>query len=510
MADYNAGDLRVVSAPNAGDVQPTDDLSVLRQDRTYRATVSRLLSSAVYTAPYADAQARSLEGKLGEIKSVLDFDPNANDGVTDARPAFLAAADAGGLILVPSGTYRFAGTLTIGNGSNDAPSSIHQGVIFQGEGRRGTADVTNVFATAPTILLYDGATSTSAAVIEFAGPLVNIGLRDLTIDCADKAGTGVRTNHVSGLDYGNVEVRRYTTLAWDYTTRDGFPSGCAYGCGNGIALNCSAYEPTNATADAIRWTSGVSGTLVGNPDTANLTIQEGVYLYGGGTGSAGLRVAGADNNILDGAQLLPSGGNTGGSSIVFEQWAASPQWPHENVFVNYGHTQNVTGTSGTGGNVFYGYQTSDGAAVPSLAYVNTYTCDGKEYASGARVYRSRVLSASINGAGVSTSSTSYSDVTGLTLTTSDLPAASRLRITYTGRASKATAGTGSFQIKVDATEYGESLSMAGATGFPSTVAGSVGITNAASGTHQVSLEFKSSDANDVTIFQGVLTVEELV
>jgi hypothetical protein len=344
-----------------------------------------------FTQTGTGATQRQIQSKLREVEfSAKDFGA-ACDGSTDDRAAIilaLAALDAagGGTLVIP-GVSVISDTLSLGDGSNSAHSTTHNRIRIIGRGRGSSDEVSNTQIAPVSGLKYTGTTSTSKAVLSLVGPIHTISLEDLQLDCNDKAGIGLEVIHVTDTYFKNVNVVNYTTLAYSYTTRTGFPSGCAYGCGNGVQINCNAYGPANNTAVAIKLTSGVSGasSLASNPDTANMDFIGGVYIYGGSTNSYGVHLHGADNNTFYGSQFIPAGGNNGGGkSVFFEQWTGSTAFPQENAFYQLGISQDVGGTSGTGGNFFGSLATSDGAAVPTLANVHsiagslgkTYMADG--------------------------------------------------------------------------------------------------------------------------------------
>jgi len=285
----------------------------------------------------------------------------------------------GGVVRLPRGVCILSDTLTLGDGSNSAQSSKHHNITLEGYGIGTGAEVSNTQTTPPTVLRYAGTTDTTKAVLSVAGPLHNLYLRDFALDANGKAGIGLKVVQLNDWQFQRIQVLNWTTNSYVFTTRTGYPSGVAYGMSNGSCLDCFAYGPASNTANGILWTSGVAGatSLVGNPDVASNRFIGGVFFYGGSTGSYGLKLDGADNNIVIGSQLIPKGGNDGGGkSITFAQWAGSTQWPLENLFVKLGITQNVSGTSGTDGNAFLDFATSDGAAIPSLANVRTIANDG--------------------------------------------------------------------------------------------------------------------------------------
>lgn len=438
------------------------------------------------------------------------------DGVTDNLPMLNDAVDVvdaygGGPLMLSHGVIGVSDTWVIGDGSNTAPSSKHHRIRIVGAGRGSGPSLSNVEAAAVTSLKYIGVTDPTKAVLTLAGPLHNIQLDDFEIDCAGLAGSGCAAIHITDFYFRRICVRNFTSVAYLFSTRSGFPVGAPYGCGNGIVLDCYSYDPANNSADAVKLTSGVasSATLSGNPDTANVDFIGGVYFYGGSTGSAGIRLAGADNNTVYGSQFLPKSGNDGGGkSVLFTQWPGSPVFPHENAFYNLGKSQAVGGTSGTGGNTFVSFSESDGAPIPTLDYITTRTHTGKEYVNGARVYRVRPAAmASLNGSVQSNATTTYVNVPGLSRTVTT-KAATKLRVTFNGRVAKSGSGEAFFVLALNGSAYGETLSSVPTTGYFHPLGASL-ILDVGAGVQTLSLQFRSSDTNAAQISNGTLIVEEL-
>jgi hypothetical protein len=196
---------------------------------------------------------------------------------------YLSATYGGGTLVLMQGIIWISDTCLIGNGSNEQQSTKHHNILIRGAGIASSNDVSNVDITAITVLRYDGVTSPSKAALELAGPLHNIRLQDFEADCANKAGYGINVIHVGDFDFNNVTVRHWTNRHWNFSTRTGFPYGCAYGCGNGTLNSCYAYAPAGNMASGFGFDSGASGGLVAAPDTANITIKDGVFFYGGST-----------------------------------------------------------------------------------------------------------------------------------------------------------------------------------------------------------------------------------
>jgi hypothetical protein len=325
--------------------------------------------------------------------SVKDFGA-AGDGIADDLPAFLEALDhvdntGGGILFVPRGIYRITSQLNVGNGSNLQQSTKQHRIRIFGTGAGVGTDVSSVQITGASTIIYDGRPDIDAAVLSLEGPLHNIGVEHLHLDCKGKAGTGLRINHVTHGKLDHLVVVNYAFLAYDFTCRDKYPAGVTYGNAENDCNFLSCYNPSNSKATGMRWTSGVNyktTTLTGNPDTCRCHFRGGTLIYGGGVESYGLLVHGADNNTIIGTQIIPSGNNTGGIGVAFIQWEASPIFPLENVFTNVVATQGYIGDGGTGGNLVLALPQSNGTGVPAGKYIHTITHSGRFYVGGQRVF----------------------------------------------------------------------------------------------------------------------------
>lgn len=93
--------------------------------------------NVAYDPPFFGASQTNAEAKLAQIISVKDFGA-IGDGVTNDTAAFQAAANVGGEIIVPVGTYKIVGEVIFGSNTTLA---VDNGVVFtmdcSGENGRG-------------------------------------------------------------------------------------------------------------------------------------------------------------------------------------------------------------------------------------------------------------------------------------------------------------------------------------------------------------------------------------
>jgi hypothetical protein len=469
-----------------------------------------------FTQSGTGAVARTWQSKAADFISVKDFGA-VGDGTTDdyaAIQAAIAAANGttGAKIWFPPGTYRVTSTVTLGDGSNSQQSTKDHNITLIGAGYGTGADISNTQINGASRILYDGTTNSTAAVVALQGPLHNNAICDLQLDCNSKAGIGLNVIHVTQNSFDRVTVRNYTNIGYNLTSRNNFPSGCAYGNADNRFYDCYALQPANTSAIAIVATSGVSTStsLVGLPDTARCVFIGGSFVYGGNTGSYGAYLAGADNNQFWNCLFYPSSGSSGGYDVWMEPWTGSPSFPLENNFIGCGMTRGVSGSSTgpTYGNFFWPFQTGDGAAVPSLATAQTMTYQGKTYINGVRAWRGRQITQFDSQTPQSTTSNTFVDVTGYSVSLA-VNSDSKLRVTFTGSAAKSTSGQGFFILSIDGTQYGPTTSIVSSGGGYFTVSCEYLVSVPTAGTIVSKVMFRSDTPSSVTLNNGVLIVEEL-
>jgi hypothetical protein len=509
-----AGNLATTLSDNAVTTVKITDANVTLAKMANIATRSLLGRSSAGSGVPQVLTGSTLKSTFGMEVNLSDFGA-IYDGTTETDTAFAAAKTflnsvGGGVINITGQAATYTG-YELGNGTNSAQSTTDHSIIVRGIGGGAGADITNTNRDGPSAIVYRGAGGSGTFVARINGPIVGACFQNIQLHCRHLAEIGLISIHATQQENMHIVVRDYKAKAYHLTSRDNFPSGCAYGNADNRWIGCYSSNPYDYTGIAIHLSSGVStsNTLAGYPDTARNIFIGGTFIYGGNANGDGVLIDGADNNAFIETQFVPKSGSSGGYDVRFTQWSGSTQFPLENYFANLGMTRGVGGTSGTGGNTFNPYQTSDGATWPTgLAYINSTTQDARTEIQGIRAWRARqVLQNTINS-GVSTNSTTPVDVTGLVISITTI-AGSRLKFSYSGRAIKDSSGNGFYLLNVDGITYGPSQSSTGATGYGNTVTGSYVLDGLTAGSHTVSLKFYSSDSNNTTLLTAVVTVEEL-
>lgn len=316
-ADTAAG----LAATSEGDtfaVDEGDTIAVYRHDAGPTATFLRRYPKDIglpggaalvgFQQPDTGAVARTVQGKLRETVSVLDFGA-VGDGVNDDAPAFRAARDAmvargGGIIYVPEGVYRFdsieaVNTLSI-NGttiSQNTCLALYEGISLVGAGSQNTKLRRASGGIAAIIIAIDYANAkVSGLEIEGVGSTVGNNVQH-----------GIITNPLSSLDHILENVEFSDLYIHDVGS---------YGLGN--SLQCrnvlvSNVRTARTGSDGVDWklraATGILGMVSENLRFENISVRD----FGervDTTASTGIGVRGAaimDGISVYGATAIKSG-----------------------------------------------------------------------------------------------------------------------------------------------------------------------------------------------------------
>ena len=178
------------------------------------------------------------------------------DGSTDDTAAMQAWLNAGGGIL-PPGTYLISSTLTIGNGTSSALSTI-QNVVLEGIGQAGAGaqeiGATGIAGTAT--IKWTG--TAGGTMLSINGPLTN-SVANIQLDGNGTAGVGILDTHSVGGGMRNVVIRSVSSSFLQLRAYENVPYCYVSACSR-VYQGVRGWDPVAGT--------GFVGLDVGNPTIA--------------------------------------------------------------------------------------------------------------------------------------------------------------------------------------------------------------------------------------------------
>ena len=167
---------------------------------------------------------RTVQSKLGDFVSILDYRVNTTPGVTDMTAALVAALATGKSVYIPTGTYLITSAVTLGNAGQTVFGSGHLSVLQQ------------------STLAFDLFTITADDVV----------VRDLRFN-------GAATSEASGVLYWAIMVNagKYVKIIRckfsGATAADGWRSAIKYetGANNGTVHDCEFERLWGSSAPAV-------------------------------------------------------------------------------------------------------------------------------------------------------------------------------------------------------------------------------------------------------------------
>jgi len=333
----------------------------------------------------------------------------------DKALAFLPAN--GGTIKLLKSEYKVSDEIEIGDGT---PTSISTktGIKIVSIAPGGVSEGKSGTPRNGTKILWNGATSDSKSVIRYKGPIHSCELSGVFIDCAGKAGTGLRPTHLHNYTFRDIHVVRYGATGWILDVNDApLPSGCTYGGGEGRIERCSALDPRTSALATDTATNGIliKGGKTNNVAQSRIVFAGCEFAIGGDSGTYGIGFDFADNHVFYEVFTQYADGSTtsgkGIKSFVHADGYLPGTFPGEVTFYNCPIVGGLEGAPGTLGYIFMPYPTSDGEPIPALDNVRAMTYDGKLHGRwrGASSY---FIGRSDPGVGL-TSATKYYPPTGL-------------------------------------------------------------------------------------------------
>jgi hypothetical protein len=215
-------------------------------DADVNASAAIAGTKLAFTQTGAGASSRTVDAKLKDgWVSVKDFGATG-DGVTNDTTAIdnaIAAVNSagGGVVYFPPGTYATTTGITLGNGSNTAMATSGNRIRLVGANSGSGTGITNQQVNGSSRILFTGTASTTAHVVQLAGPMHSVGMENLTLDCDNKAGYGLLCIHVTQSTFHRVTCRNYTNVGYFLTTRTGNPTGCAFGNADNRFTDCYGF-----------------------------------------------------------------------------------------------------------------------------------------------------------------------------------------------------------------------------------------------------------------------------
>lgn len=342
---------------------------------------------------YIDAQDDELRQMIEAaandmIINVKEFGATG-DGITDDLPAFNAALveayTNGGIIYIPQGTYMLSDTWKIGNGSAQQESTYNDiSIVGAGCGNNRYIQPNSHYGR--TVLRRG--TSAQGPMITVSGPITNVQIADLQLDCNEVAAIGLNVVHACYSTFKNLSVIRHTDTAYFSTTVAGNPS--IFGCGGNKYSMIQCDSGSNDTQTCMKLTGSLSSANTYALDTCRNVIERVEFNHG--SQGYGVVLEFADNNIfIEGQIFCPSG--TTGRSVYLERPAAYPNFPSENCFINMAVIGGVGGQAGqlneygSGGHWFMPYSRADGEPLPRMQNIHVLCYDGREYFGGMQVLK---------------------------------------------------------------------------------------------------------------------------
>lgn len=310
------------------------------------------------------AATRSWLTKAREFLSVEDFGA-VGDGSTNDATAIgyaIAAAFSTGreLRFQGSKTYAVASTITIGDGSTSAPSTLN------GLRIRGMAGVDDgvMAAIGGAVLKWTG--PAGGAVLQIAGPIHSIDIDGLVLDCNDSAGYGVTSYSMYGCTFRNVHVRQWTIGGYLVSARDvsGNVPGFTQGAMDNVFESCYAWQPTSTSAS---WGLYLQGGSTNNIGCSRNVFRRCTFFIPGDAGTYGIVLDFADNNQFIGV-FTPFGAASSGNGIRSIGYTSPVPMPVENMFVGCA-LQGAVSYSGSPplANWIIGHNTRDAIPIPDYA-----------------------------------------------------------------------------------------------------------------------------------------------
>jgi hypothetical protein len=265
-------------------------------------------SQIIYDPPFTGAVSTTVEAKLEQTLSVLDFGADPT-GSTDSTTAIQNAIDYaqsknGGIILFPWGTYKISSQINI----------TKSNVMLQGYGANGIHDGGTGASPATTIVWYGGVYAGSMfsfyTVQSASNAKINgVGLSNMYLDCSGTCSGGIniisinngRFDHINILHptYAGVVITNY--LAGQLAE----PADSQLNIFSNITVRCLDL-PACINGNGFILASNAPGTAGGNTSFNTFLYCQGQFIDG-----TAFLLTDADNNNLISCRAFISGTGKG-------------------------------------------------------------------------------------------------------------------------------------------------------------------------------------------------------
>ena len=314
------------------------------------------------------ANSTSLRGATPWL-NVKDYGAVGN-GVADDTTAIQAAMDAlpaaGGIVILPDGDYRITTGLTLGNAITPATRSTKYGIVLMGESG-GTRE--HDYRPAGTAIhgariVWGG--DVGGTMISINGPVYGCGLQRLYIDAGTtKAGIGLLVQSGFRGIFKDLAFSDHSTAAIRVTARSTWTNvNNAHSMQNVFDnIEINVYDSSFAIGLDLGGNSTISAD-------ANNNFFRNLWILHSSVAGVGIRLQFADHNVFQDVNIY--GGNSSGGTGILFMGDQRVGYPAQNYF--YTVNPGVAGIdiddapSSIGTNIFIGYQTADGAALPTTSY----------------------------------------------------------------------------------------------------------------------------------------------
>lgn len=306
--------------------------------------------------------------------NVKQFGATGN-GVTDDTTAITKAIAAAGVVGAgfvdfPAGNYLISSTLTIGNGTSSAASTV-SGIVLRGVG--GQPGVPGIFAgfsaSTAAVLTWGGG---AAAMISIAGPLQGWGVQNLILNGTSTATNGLSITSAQFGDCRNLGILGCVSNSIGSNTYALFGS-----MGSCDSLS-NSFENIYISLPNVANVKGIvlTGNTATNSDTDFNVFKNVIIGLAGSAVSTGIYLQNCDSNSF--YNILLAGGSAASFGVNFDYTASvNNAWPSSNSFFGIDTNGNTLGANqwvngGTpgasaGANLVVGLAEGNGATQPNIA-----------------------------------------------------------------------------------------------------------------------------------------------